>query len=54
MMLLNDERMTADITESELNAAISRLKPNKSPGSDGFPAEWYKDNPHHASHTETE
>jgi len=43
---LNEEqnrRMTADISEDELKIAISRLKLNKSPGSDGCTAEWYKE-----------
>lgn len=35
--------MIADITEGELEAAISRLKVGKSPGSDGCTAEWYKE-----------
>ena len=34
--------MTADITEEEMERAISRMKNNKSPGSDGFPSEFYK------------
>uniref|UniRef100_A0A671WUY0 Reverse transcriptase domain-containing protein n=1 Tax=Sparus aurata TaxID=8175 RepID=A0A671WUY0_SPAAU len=37
-----NKALIADITEIEVNAAISRLKPHKSPGSDGFTAEWYK------------
>lgn len=37
-----NEVLTADITDIEVKAAISRLKPQKSPGPDGFTAEWYK------------
>lgn len=42
---LNEEQnqmMIADINEGELTAAIRRLKLSKSPGSDGYTAEWYK------------
>lgn len=34
--------MLADITQKELDNAISNLKTNKMPGTDGYPAEWYK------------
>ncbi len=43
---LNEEqnkRMITDITEVEIKIAISRLKLGKSPGSDGYTAEWYKE-----------
>lgn len=38
-----NEKMIAEISEVELKKAISRLKSNKSPGSDGYTAEWYKE-----------
>uniref|UniRef100_A0A3B4H6H7 Reverse transcriptase domain-containing protein n=1 Tax=Pundamilia nyererei TaxID=303518 RepID=A0A3B4H6H7_9CICH len=41
---LNEEQnkmMIAEVTEAELMNAINRLKYNKSPGSDGYTAEWY-------------
>ncbi len=43
---LNEEqnkRMITDITEEEIKIAISRLKLGKSPRSDGYTAEWYKE-----------
>lgn len=33
--------LTANVSMEELQKAISRLKPNKSEGSDGFTVEWY-------------
>ena len=39
---VQSNKLIAEITEEELNNAISRLKANKSPGPDGFPSEWYK------------
>lgn len=39
---LNLLKLITEITEEELNMAISRIKPNKSPGPDGFSSEWYK------------
>ena len=36
------EVMSKDITLDEINVALHSMKHNKSPGSDGFPAEFYK------------
>lgn len=39
---IQNDFITADFTLEEINNAIGRLKTSKTPGSDGFPAEWYK------------
>ena len=39
---IQNENLMASISVEEVREAISRLKANKSPGSDGFPAEWYR------------
>lgn len=36
-----NEELISNITKKELDDAISRLKSNKSPASDGFLSEWY-------------
>lgn len=37
-----NEKLIAEIKKEELYSAIGRLKPNKSPGTDGYTSEWYK------------
>ncbi len=39
---MQNNSLTADITKEEIQDAISRLKANKSPSSDGFPSESYR------------
>ena len=39
---LQNEKLTKEISPEEIDKAISSLKSSKSPGTDGFPGEWYK------------
>lgn len=39
---LQNEKLTKEISAEEIDKAISSLKSCKSPGTDGFPGEWYK------------
>lgn len=39
---IQNENITKSITIEEVQKSIKHLKNNKTPGSDGFPAEWYK------------
>ena len=32
-----------EISDFEIKKAISNSRPNKAPGPDGFPSEWYKE-----------
>ncbi len=37
-----NEQVMQEITNAEIDSAVSRLKTNKVPGGDGFPVAWYK------------
>lgn len=37
-----NEKLISKITKEEIQSAIRRMKGGKSPGTDGFPTEWYK------------
>lgn len=37
-----NKQITAEITAEDIKKAIGKVKTSKTPGSDGFPAEWYK------------
>ena len=37
-----NKNLTSQITEEELGIVMNSLKNNKTPGTDGLPAEWYK------------
>lgn len=37
-----NKALASQMTKEEIHSAITRLKANKSPGTDGFSLEWYK------------